>query len=89
VVRQDKEIVTPIDAVQLQVLQQLRGHHCHGLHGPVAVLLVEEDHSREQEVMEEFKQEIVILTSALLLIVLKNWRFGLSVETIQKAVLED
>ena len=73
-VKLDKESVTPIDAVLHQVLQLLKEHRCHGLHGQLAVLPVEVDHNREQEVMEEYKLEIVISTCVLLPIVLKKWR---------------
>ena len=64
-VKEEEGNATPIDHVLHQVLQQQRGPHCHGLHGPVAVLPVEEDHNREQEVMEEFKLKAAISTSVL------------------------
>ena len=63
--REEEGNATPIDHVLRQVLQQQKGPHCHGLYGPVAVLAVEEDHNREQEVMEEFKLKAAISTNVL------------------------
>ena len=65
---------TVVMDVLLQVKTQLPGLH-HGHLGLFAVDHVEEDQSKDQEVMEEFKLLIVIRFHALPLVLLKKWRF--------------
>ena len=66
---------TVVMDVLLQVKIQLPGLLHHGHLGLFAVDHVEEDQSKDQEVMEEFKLLIVIRFHALPLVLLKKWRF--------------